>query len=1245
MFKKILSTVLSAVTVAEMIPHIPAKAEENGTQAYPYTFFASSSEEGAITVNAGNFYINGNVATNGTIVSNGNININGAKTEQAEESMIYIFDKIDTRYFSGSNIDEHEDDYNLEELNININNPTEVYGEATLTGNININTALKTLEDVNLYGEIKNTNDSVIFSKYGDIVIDSQNVNLNGLVYAPFGNVTVNAQNLNLNNVVIIAQSIVLTCPNVNANTSSSMSSFVGGESEPLEIPYDEWEYMKDENDNGIPDFFEDINNWSQLKDSDGDKLPDCVEEFIGSESLNSDTDNDGIDDYYEVFVLFTDPTLVDSDENGTSDYDEDFDEDLLINGQEYLLETDPWNNDSDNDDISDGDEVNTYHTDPLKKDTDNDKLEDSDEFLFNTDPNNPDTNGNGILDGDEKFSQKFTYTVENEDCAVEEVIVSMNGTGNIQKNTSIESIMNKDMICSDVAGLVGEPFEIETESQFDNATISFKIDKEKLDETAFEDLMILWYDETNFEFIEMNSFYDEANSLVSTNTTHFSKYMIVDKNEWFEAWSIKFNYNPAQESYGAPTYTYNSVMTIDCSGSMKLCDPVISTNITSLYDSLYYSKTCQRIKAIQNFINNMNTPDKASIVLFSSDARLEASMTNNANVLKAALQKISDDGGTSFYNALTKSYKAFDESSFGKNNTFNRIILISDGEDGDYSSTRDLLDSIYYNGSTDKRKDIKIFTIGLGASYDSRLEEIASISGGEFYKAYTSEELIDILKKEGFNSAFDTTDADNDGLYDAVEVAGIRVQNGQIIHGCDPTKKDTDNDGLIDGQEIDPTIRIKNTFWCTPEIVETIGRSYYFVMKSEPVNDDDTDKDGYSDIEDPYPNNKPELIGDKYDFLDGEIYEIEATDTGKPKYFDVQKSSPAAGTSVIMYGRNENDNQKFKFEWCGTGYKIHSLINEDLVLTMSLNSSGEGDLYMDYDNDMPDQIWEVVPYFNKDMARDNITTTGLVIRSKVLYYEDEKSVGQPLYINYTDDETYVSTKRAYGARFVFNNITSWKRFGKMYMKHLGWLVDDNSKAVNRALKNYKKNIGNGISTENNVYTYNSIDLLLNQNHGEFPNLVYGENVKMSGVICEVIATYDALKLKGKIDDDSSYSKFFKLAVEFEVNIIKATPIPKASPIWGEYGPDGAWGSEPNKIYKCLNAYDVEYREYSLNDYMEYGASLLAAADMDNDLKKGDVFILSYNFDWEYAFLKVHTFSGVYVSKDTIYSTKILTQI
>ena len=126
--------------------------------------------------------MNGNIATNGTIVSNGNLNVNGTKTENAGKEMIYIFDKIDSAYFSGNNIDEYSQDYTLEEINININDPLEVEGNATLTGNININTALKAFEDVTLNGEVKNTNNSVIFSKYGDIVIDSQNVNLNGLV-------------------------------------------------------------------------------------------------------------------------------------------------------------------------------------------------------------------------------------------------------------------------------------------------------------------------------------------------------------------------------------------------------------------------------------------------------------------------------------------------------------------------------------------------------------------------------------------------------------------------------------------------------------------------------------------------------------------------------------------------------------------------------------------------------------------------------------------------------------------------------------------------------------------------------------------------------------------------------------------------------------------------------------------------------------------------------------------------------
>ncbi len=72
---------------------------ENAGEVYPYTLFAASEEEGAITSTAGNFCVNGSVATNGSIAASGNFNVNGTKLEHAGEKMIYISGKIETQYF------------------------------------------------------------------------------------------------------------------------------------------------------------------------------------------------------------------------------------------------------------------------------------------------------------------------------------------------------------------------------------------------------------------------------------------------------------------------------------------------------------------------------------------------------------------------------------------------------------------------------------------------------------------------------------------------------------------------------------------------------------------------------------------------------------------------------------------------------------------------------------------------------------------------------------------------------------------------------------------------------------------------------------------------------------------------------------------------------------------------------------------------------------------------------------------
>ncbi|KKL57433.1 hypothetical protein LCGC14_2235450, partial [marine sediment metagenome] len=58
---------------------------------------------------------------------------------------------------------------------------------------------------------------------------------------------------------------------------------------------------------------------------------------------------------------------------------------------------------DTDGDGLSDGDEVNTYLTDPNESDTDGDGLSDGDEVnTYGTDPNDSDTDGDDLTDGDE---------------------------------------------------------------------------------------------------------------------------------------------------------------------------------------------------------------------------------------------------------------------------------------------------------------------------------------------------------------------------------------------------------------------------------------------------------------------------------------------------------------------------------------------------------------------------------------------------------------------------------------------------------------------------------------------------------------------------------------------------------------------------------------------------------------------------------------------------------------------------
>jgi len=174
--------------------------------------------------------------------------------------------------------------------------------------------------------------------------------------------------------------------------------------------------------------------------DLDGDGLANLEEYENNTKPSDEDTDNDGLDDWDEVYVYSTNPTVPDTDGDGLSDGDEvntygtsptsehsdgdimpdgyevqyaldptaddgagDLDGDGLSNADEYTRGCYPNVVDSDIDGLSDGDEVDVYNTEPMNPDSDGDGLNDGLEVnTHGTDPTREDTDGDYLSDGDE---------------------------------------------------------------------------------------------------------------------------------------------------------------------------------------------------------------------------------------------------------------------------------------------------------------------------------------------------------------------------------------------------------------------------------------------------------------------------------------------------------------------------------------------------------------------------------------------------------------------------------------------------------------------------------------------------------------------------------------------------------------------------------------------------------------------------------------------------------------------------
>ncbi|MBD3353139.1 MAG: hypothetical protein GF364_16780 [Candidatus Lokiarchaeota archaeon] len=174
--------------------------------------------------------------------------------------------------------------------------------------------------------------------------------------------------------------------------------------------------------------------------DADNDGIPDAEETVEGEDGYitdpnDNDTDNDDLEDGYEIDTSLTDPTDSDTDDDQmpdgyevqksldpkTDDSGEDPDSDDLTNLEEYTLGTEPKNADTDDDGMPDGWE-NLYNLDPLDDsdaaaDADSDGITNLQEYLDGTNPIGSDTDGDGMDDAwEEEHGTDPTVNDANDD-------------------------------------------------------------------------------------------------------------------------------------------------------------------------------------------------------------------------------------------------------------------------------------------------------------------------------------------------------------------------------------------------------------------------------------------------------------------------------------------------------------------------------------------------------------------------------------------------------------------------------------------------------------------------------------------------------------------------------------------------------------------------------------------------------------------------------------------------------------
>ncbi|MCR5783239.1 MAG: VWA domain-containing protein [Clostridia bacterium] len=492
-----------------------------------------------------------------------------------------------------------------------------------------------------------------------------------------------------------------------------------------------------------------------------------------------------------------------DSNNDGISDGDDDADNDGLTNAEETLLGTNPAYFDSDYDYLSDYDEVNKYHTDPLNPDSDNDGVPDGKEVQNNSDPLVKESVFEtevsvGTIDADNPVSVSAKVTTDNI------------GAGTLD----IKEVSHSDnaLISILIPGRIGSAYDFSAEGEFISAQISFSYDESLGDIGDDFQPRIYYVNEETGEFEELEDQIVE-NGVVTATVSHFSTYILLNEVEFDTVWDTEIK---PSDYEGDSKKGLDIVFALDSSGSMWSND----------YNGI-------RREAVKQFVDKLGENDRAAVVDFDDYSYVVQSFTSDHALLYNAVDMIDDDGGTSLSEGMSTSIDLFTGSGYTRKDAYKYIVFLTDGE-GDYSDSYTA--EAYNNG-------IVVYTVGLGEDVQEYvLKEIADGTGGKYYFASQSNQLLDIYSDVSVETVDYVTDSNNDGISDyytnLIDSGKLLPSNGAydyvgVIDMYGEEENDWDGDGLLNGEEI--------------EIVTSSSGKTYIRVKSNPLLED-TDGDYIND-------------------------------------------------------------------------------------------------------------------------------------------------------------------------------------------------------------------------------------------------------------------------------------------------------------------------------------------------------------------------------------------------------------